>query len=763
MRHSIYLTLLLALVASSCNTTKYVKADELLYTGEEVELANPEQVVREGDVVADLTDLAVPDPNNGFKLWVYNNFGTPGEEKGFFNWLQRLFGEPPSLFEVRDAERSVYRMEDYLNDIGYFGSTVTFDTIVSDSNKVSVKYTMTSRGRYKVRDIYYPDDSTRLGSMLRNEAQTDESWLKSGVYYNLGNLANERQRLADTATNNGYYNFSKDFIYYFVDTITSDQREVDLYMRLEQPTDDTRHPRYRIGKTYLYPNYSLDNAAALSGDTSRVEDLIVIQEERIMRARALGLYVTQQEGDYYSEYLNELSINHLLDLDVFKFVNLKFEERVGPDSVRYLDRYYYLTPGKQQRVTASTEVSTQFGQNLGLGLTTTYTHQNLLKEAERLDVTLNGGVETQIGDTTGNAINTINLNGEVRLTLPRFYVPFYKNKKQNTLYVPRTFISLGANYQSRLDFFTLAAYNLKFGYSWRRDRYTTLRFTPVSIQSIQLLNTSDDFDQLVDNNPALRASFEDYLILGLEAEATYNGNIINEVNSYPYFQVGLETSGNLASLLVPEGDDGRATILGQPISQHVRITTEGRYYQMLDRKGNQQLIGRLQVGTGIPYGNSEVLPYIRQYFIGGANSVRAFQIRTLGPGSYSTRVDGNNTNRFIDQTGDIKLEANVEYRFGTGLFRPAVFIDAGNIWLINEDPDRPGGEFEWGDFYRELGVGAGAGLRLDVQFVVIRLDLAVALRDPSRIPENRWTFADGGIDWSLNGDLNLNIAIGYPF
>ncbi len=599
-------------------------------------------------------------------------------------------------------------------------------------------------------------------------ANQKKSALQVGQPYRIAKLDAERNRLERLARNRGFFQFDKSYLYFFADT-TVGQQQTDLFLRIKPPSDSTQHEPFYIADVVVYPTYNLDQSiGTFETDTLYYEDLQIIQNYDFVKPATLARAVAQKPGDLFSQSFQQQTVNHLLDLGIFKFVNIKYETFTRNDT-NWVRRYLYLTPALTQGVTAEIEVNTEATNSLGSALSVSYSSRNLFEGAESFNAKLSAGLETQLRArdsafaNSNSFVNTLELTAQADLVLPRYIDPFNFVKTISSFYVPKTRISIANNFQRRTSFFTINSFQLEYAYEWRETRYRSHTLTPLNINQINLLNTSDEFEAILDANPRLRAGFNNTLIAGLQYKYTFSNQEINTLKDHTFFRGTVETSGNLASLLV-NATNNQATkpyrVLDTPLAQYVRFDTEWRH-SILQKSSS--LVGRLLVGVGIPYNNSSIMPYIKQFFVGGANSLRAFQLRSVGPGSMPLVVSENRRQQF-DRTGDIRLEANVEYRFDLIPYvEGAVFADVGNIWLLqDQDNDNriPEAEFSFNRFPKELAVGAGLGLRFDFTFVLFRFDAAVPLRNPN-LPD--------GPDWvfdritPLSESVVYNLAIGYPF
>jgi outer membrane protein insertion porin family len=321
-------------------------------------------------------------------------------------------------------------------------------------------------------------------------------------------------------------------------------------------------------------------------------------------------------------------------------------------------------------------------------------------------------------------------------------------------------MGLSTQYLSRGGLYRLNSVSANYGYFWNANKFAYHEINPISLNVVNLSQTSPEFDQILDDNPFLKRSFEQNFIAGINY--TFNYNKLNDrFRTHGYFLgLGLDFAGNTLHLIDNLSGKGDGKILGLEYAQYGKVDLDLRYHLNIDK--NQTIATRLYAGVGAPFGNSSSLPYIKQYFSGGPNSVRAFRIRSIGPGTY--RPDDFDVNSFFDQSGDIRIEGNIEYRFPiVSLLKGALFMDAGNIWLMNDNEALPGGKFT-SSWWNELAVGSGFGLRVDIEFFVIRFDLATPLRIPYLPEGERWAnnFDIGSKTWRKQ-NLIFNFAIGYPF
>lgn len=755
----------LLLSLASCSGVKHLTEGQLLYTKTSIEWIDTTRSIAPKRTQNELLALTQPVPNSGLfneYLGIYYLMGTPKKEKSIRSWIKRKMGEPPALYNEQAIVRSEALMQRYLKDRGMINANIRRDTI-QKGKKVSLTYTIEAGDRYRIQSVNLPEDSSAFTRFLLDGAE--ESFLKAGEYYNRAAIDLERARLASRATDRGFADFNATYIYCIVDTSIG-KKEVDLHLRIRPKEGGDKHEPYYIGKTYVYPQYDANRA-----DTMRFQDTVqlaggvhIYQQRQFIYPSLLDRLLLQREGDQFSLSHQQLSNNHFLELGVFKFSNLKYETVQAGDR-QILNRYFYLTPSPIQEITAEFELNNRTGNFLGTSATLTYSHKNIAGAAERLDLSLSGGLETQLGSGL-QLINSADINFEASISAPRFISPFKLNRP-NVKFIPRTEANFSFSYQQRIQFYTINALSLKTGYSWHENSRKRHQLYPIQLNRVSLGRRTAAFEALLDEDPRLRQSFEDVFIAGLSYNYQYSDGNSNSKKQYNYLKTEVETAGNLLNLVTQLGTgqiDPPYEFFGLPYAQFVKLNVDYRYYYPY----RQTLTAaRFYLGLGVPFGNSDVLPYTKQFFIGGSNSIRAFRLQGLGPGSYVADVADDDAirNQFIDQTGDIKLEVNMEYRFPLfSYLKGAVFMDAGNVWLLESDT-RPEGVFAFNQFLNEIAIGTGLGFRLDFQYFVIRLDGAFALRRPILNEGFKWRVkevAPFSASWRED-NLIWNLGIGYPF
>ena len=752
--------LLVLLFTSGCSLTKNLGEDEYVYMGSNISVEDGQ----EASSVTNFDHIIKEIPPDGTQTGVGNillglhNVYDETRDQGFKHWVKNKLGNAPVIYEAEIADRTIAKLKYFLNGKGFFAHEVSCDSI-RDGRKVTLGCDVSLGERYKLDSLIFPVDSTYVALKLDEELQ--RAIIREGSYYDRDRLDYERVRLASMAGDLGFADFGSDNIHYFVDT-TAGNHQVDLYTRVIAPTDSTFHTRYVLDTIRIYPNYTIDKP--LSKDLKRKtidSTMYILESEHYLDHGLMDRLILQNPGTFYNRSEEKKSINRLLDLGVFRFINVNNLPNPKKGQGHFVQEIF-LTPERMQNISGEIELNNRSGNFLGVGASVNYQHRNIFKHAERLNFSLGGQVETQFGDGV-TFINSSDLYTTLEIAFPRFITPFFTIREGRN-YIPRTLLRTNYSYQRRSLYYTLQSITARFGYKWRENSKTTHELYPISLNNVTVFNKSDEFQALLDMDARLATSFENVLITGLQYNLTFSSQANKTDLQYRYLRAELETSGNLFNLFGQGTIENPSGIGGSNFAQFAKMTLDYRRY--LDA-GSTSIAGRILLGGGLAYGNSAELPYIKQYVIGGSSSIRAFRLRGLGPGSYyvdPTDLDEFAT-QFVDQTGDLKLEMNVEWRFPIFRFlKGALFVDAGNVWLINNS-DRPEGNFEFDRFYREIAVGSGLGLRLDFGFFLIRMDMAFPLRAPTLNDDFEWRFS--GInplerDWRRD-NLRFNLGIGYPF
>ncbi len=780
-RHSRFYTPLfvvaIVVLLASCKSTKLVPEDEQLLNKLEVTSDNPK--VSEGDLMPSIKQK----PNRKtlglfrFHLSAYNLFHTKDTSKHppkWFNRIGEVVGEPPEIYEPSLRYKSKKNLENYLQQRGYYDARVEDTLIVNKKNKkkVKLKYIIRTGEVYIINNLTYDITDPFVEDIIL--ADTANSLLHEGMVFDSEKLLKERERIVNVMKNNGYYYFTSENIHYYADT-TNTPHSVDVKLTIKKSFEADRYfleeifTPQDIKNVYFYINfdrgaYAVDKEKYLQSlDTVEykgyyflIDGEMKIRKDVILQANYI------KPGQQYNKENVTSTQKHFASLGQFKLITINFQENkdqrkeVWNAENPYLDAHIYLSPSLRQSYSVTAEGTNSSG-NYGLAGVVTYQNRNLLRGAEQFSTTLMGSLQTLTGtEEQEHLLNTFEFGAEIKLDVPKLMVPFQSERfvKQHD---PETNFSLSFNHQNRPDY-TRTLGNANFGYTWysKNDNFRH-SINPIEYYTVKIFDFDDGFRQQIDSL-YIRYSFQNQLITAVSYDMLFNNQNIRKIQDYWYIWMNLETSGNLlrglgSPLELQQNEANAYSLFDLEFAQYVKADVDLRYTQMIDKANS--VVYRLYLGGGIPYGNStQGLPFVKKYYIGGANSIRAWQVRTLGPGSYSGGA-------LFNQIADMKLLFNLEYRFDIISFlEGALFVDAGNIWALDPSDDREGALFEFDRFYKEVALGTGLGFRMDFSFFILRFDFGMPLYNPA-FPENeRWLAEFDELNFN---DFTLNFGIGYPF
>lgn len=744
------------LVIQGCSVEKFIPEDKFLYAGAELKVEDTIAKNKEYDeLITQLEALLLPEPNSkflGMRPKLYFHYKAQQANPGFINkFLNKKIGEEPVYLSDVDPNFREELLINRLENRGFFYSTATSTILENDKEKLAtIEYEVKIKEPYILEKYKLDTDTLRIYKKI--EEYLPESPLDEGNRFDLTLMKLERERLQRKLLEDGYYNFNAGFLIFEADTNQYENKKFDLFLRLKKDVPKKAIIPYVISEVNVYPNYVIGNDSIVQ-DTVRFEERNYIQAEEFFKPKRLDPYILVNEGELYDPTASRITSRRLASIGAYKFVNIRYDEvEILGDSLGVLEANIFLSPLNKRAVRVELQGVTKSNNFVGPHLALTYSNRNLFHGGEILNLTGRFGYEVQVTGSELETISSTQVGLQADLIYPRLIFPIPINDNWFEYSIPKTKITLSGDYVTRTNLYSVTSFAGRFGYFWSANRFITHELNPISINYVKLTNTTEQFREILDENPFLKNSFEQQFIAGLTYSFTYNGMIDADKIHQLYLNFNMETAGNALSLIGKEkADEESRTALGIPYAQFAKADADFRYHFNL---GNEQKIAtRLFAGIGIPYGNSDVMPFSRQYFSGGPYSVRAFRIRSLGPGSYDPEEGDNRA--YFDQSGNVRLEGNIEYRFPIISFlKGAVFADAGNVWTTRENPTLPGGKFGK-DFLNELGVGAGVGLRVDIQNFVIRFDVAAPMRVPYLPEGERWTFA---FDEPV-----LNFAVGYPF
>lgn len=737
LKHYIYIIIGVVAMAS-CSPVKYVTDGDFLLNKVEVKadgdyddinLSQLKSYVRQRGNSRWFSTLKIP-------LATYSLSGR--DTTKWINRTLKAIGEPPVVYDSLQAAKTCEDMRLALCNKGYLSAKVDVEAVGKGKKKVNAIYTLHPYTPYCIRHVEYDVRDAEIRRLL-DEKGTGERLLKDGMRFDVNKLNDERKRITELLTDNGFYRFHKDYITFRADTVAG-RREMDITLVLHQfvaaKDSMAEHPRYTIGKV----EYSTGNA----------EDSVMHLRQGVLRTNT---YI--EEGKPYSSLALRRTYNQLGRLQAVKFTNISFAER---EEERTLDCDIQVSTNKPHTLSFEPEGTNTAG-DLGAAVALTYQNRNLFRGSEVMGIQLRGAYEAIRGLEGYKNQDFIEYSVDATLSFPRFIAPFVSRSfSQRTN--AQSEVSLMYDLQNRPEYHRRVL-SLAWKYKWanmgHNDKY---QFDLLDINYLFMPWISDTFredylDDDTNKNAILRYNYENLLIMKMGFVYSYN-------NGDYAIKAGIETSGNLLGLCssmfnFAKNAEGQNKVFGIAYAQYAKADFD--FTRNIKFDYNNRLVFHVGFGMAYPYGNSSILPFEKRYFSGGANSVRGWSVRGLGPGKFKG-TDGKID--FINQTGDMKLDINLEYR--AHLFwkvNGALFVDAGNIWTLRNYDDQPGGQFKLDEFWKQIAVGYGIGFRLNFDYFILRFDLGMKAVDPAYE-------ADGGehfpiVNPRLSRDFTFHFAVGLPF
>lgn len=766
------LSFLCLYLLAACSTTKNLPDNEVLYTGiEKIEVTNEDKSKAGDEALGEVEAALAYPPNNAllgsssirvpfpFGLWVYNAFVNKKGKIG--RWIFNKLAAKPVYITTVNPEVRTKVAYNLLREYGYFDGVTSFevDTNPKNHKKAKLIYRVAMNHAYTYDSISYVPLTPQIDRLVQENI--GDRVLYDGENFNVVRLEEERQRISSLLRNNGFYYFRPDFIVYQADTLLNPGK-VALRVITKPGLPATALRPWTLGNISVYLN-GFNNEPPT--DSIRYKDLMIHYQGKLrMRPKVLYNRMKFRPGDIYSQLQQEKTQTAYSRLGTFRYTEMQYTPK---DTSRWCDTLnlrintvYDLPLDGELEL----NVTTKSSDLTGPGAIFSVTKRNVFGGGETFGVSLRGSYEWQTGkrvDGAKSAINSWEMGLSTTLTFPEIIFPHFFNDDQR--YPSSTSLRLYVDQMNRARFFKLLAFGGSASFDFQSSPTSYHSVTPFKLTYNFLQHTTHEFDSIADANPALYMSLKDQFIPLIGYSYTYDNSAITTLRNHLWWQTSFSQAGNLlAAGYAATGKSFKKegkTLFGVPFAQFVKLTSEIRYNYEINR--NQRLVGRLMAGAVYSYGNAKVAPYSEQFYIGGANSIRAFTIRSIGPGSYHPAESTPEEKKYsyIDQTGDLKFEANLEYRFHIlGDLHGATFLDSGNIWLIRNDPARPGGQLRWNRFFRDLALGTGVGLRYVLPFIVLRLDLGIGLHVPYDTGKKGYynipKFKDG---------LGLHLAIGYPF
>ncbi|MCC8115152.1 MAG: BamA/TamA family outer membrane protein [Bacteroidales bacterium] len=768
-----------------CSTTKHVPQGRLLLDAVDIKV--------EGDSmqVAELYNFLRQQPNHkvlGFAKLQLSTYSLSGKDstKWYNKWLRNM-GQAPVVYSEELTEASRRQLEQALINRGYMDVKVTVDTVADRAKrKMKVEYLIQPGQPHRIYTMSYSIPDTAIARILRQNLQVFD--VHNGDLFDRTRLDNMRANISSVLRDNGYYSFNKDYIYFTADTVRG-SKDIALTMHLkpyqERDAETGEVVERLIGQSAPpMPTYKIRHVTFVtdynpreSGGTLEFGHQDTIDYRGYQMLYGPDHYIapnTLEEkcyiapGQLYNARNVERTYQGLSQLGILKFINIEMRPMQDKDGEDYLDAYILLSRNKKQGVTLELEGTNSEG-DLGFGVGATYKHRNLAKHSELLTVKLRTAYESLSGNVDGFINNRYTeYAGEVGITFPKFMAPFlpseYRKRRQ-----ANTEFAVSFNYQERPEYTrVIAGAAWKYSWSHRRGSYSIRhQYDLVDINHVRLPKSTLNFlDSIAPTNPLLRYSYEDHFIMRMgysfyrsnRRVPTATTNAFMMQPSITTIRGSVEMAGNLlyaiSSITGQKKHDGAYKIFGIQYAQYVK--GEADYTYTLNLNNRSGLAFHVGLGLAVPYLNSTMVPFEKRFYAGGANSVRGWSVRTLGPGSYDSK---NSVTDFINQCGDILLNLNMEYRAKLfWVLEGALFVDAGNIWTIRDYENQPGGVFKIDKFYKQIAAAYGCGIRMDFTYFLLRFDLGVKAHNPA-MNQEPWPL----LHPSWRRDTNFHFSVGYPF
>ena len=757
-----------AVVHTGCSTTKRLGPGEVLYTGVKKIQINPTDKEKlPSELVGNIKETLAVDPACPlpfvspyvanpfpFGLWVYNSI--PDSARGLKGWIYRHFAKPPVTINDVRPEMRMKMVEGVLANNGHFGSTATYQIEYNKKNpkKARLSFNVDVSKGYPIDSIIlFNRDDSQLTHFIDSLAKK-EFYLQKGEIFCVDSLSVARVNITNQLRNRGYYYFQPDYIEFLADTFLNPGK-VALKLTLADNIPGMALNRYKVGNvtTTIQRRSRRNPGTPDTVQTSRGK-LVIMRPQRV-RESMIPECITFRKGRYFAVRNMDLTQTRLARLGVFGDIQIRVTPADTTADNGLLD--VEITCRPEQVMEASLEVNATSKSNsyIGPGLVATLSHKNLFGGGEKLNIQLNANYEWQTGRDRSSVFNSYEFGLSATLAFPRLLAPAFIRRSRRDL--NWTNFTLSGDVLNRPHYFMMAEYSMGMNYEWRGTRNTQHSFTPFKLSYTKMIRTTAEFDEVMTQNPSIAQSFKDRFIPQLSYTYTLDKILERERINGINFTATLTEAGNLFDVIYRAcGVKGEKKLFGTPFSQFIKGQAQVVYSRRLVRGSDQWLVSRVCVGAEHAYGNSREVPYSEQFYVGGANSIRAFTVRSIGPGSYRSPKD--QVNGYFDQTGTFKVELNTEYRFPiVSVLHGAAFLDAGNVWLLKKDPLRPGGQLQAKSFFRDLALGTGVGLRVDIGMMVIRGDLGYGLHTPYGNGTGHY------FNVAFRNAFAFHLAIGYPF
>ena len=762
---------ILCLLLTNCSITKNLPEGETLYVGiDKLEVLNEDKTPTGITALEEVEAALAYPPNNAlfgsstmrwpipFGLWVYNGFEKYQDKKGVGRWIFDHMAKSPVLMSNVNADTRAKVAGNLLRDYGFFNGTVSYEIVPQkDPKQEKVSYTIDMGTPYYLDSIAWLKYPARADSLI--QASRRRSVLKRGDNFSVLKLEEERQRLSDLLRNNGYYYFRSDLTTFRADTLQK-PGYVSLQVVPQNGLPTEAKKQYYIGKTSVYlTGYNGEQPT----DSLKFPSMTLYFHGKKpgIRPSTLIRNLFYRKGELYSQDRQTFSQEAMARMNVFKYTEFRYLPKDTTAACDTLDVMVNATFDQPYDAELELNMTTKSTDQTGPGAAFNLTRKNFKGMGANLSFQLKGSYEWQTNSNVeGNSstLNSYEIGTSLALDFPRLILPWRDKEIRRSRFPQHTSFKIYVDLLNRARFFNMLSFGGNVTYDFQRSRTWKHSITPFQLTFNTLQSTTERFDSITADNPTLALSLGNQFIPAMSYTFTYDNARLRRRHQL-WWETSFTSAGNVTSLIYAAFGKGfnqkDKKLLNSPYAQFLKMTSEIRGTLKIANK--HYLATRFMGGVLWSYGNQTVPPYSEQFYIGGANSIRAFTVRSLGPGTYNPGA--NVKYGYLDQTGDLKLEANVEYRFPIfGDVYGATFLDAGNVWLLRKDENRPGGQLTLRDFTKSIALGTGVGLRYDLTFLVIRLDLGVAIHAPYDTGKKGYynipKFKDG---------LGLHFAIGYPF
>lgn len=754
---------LFLILLSGCRSTKYVPEGEYLLNS--VTIVSDNKEIKPNNVkpfVKQKANTRIAGVLK-FKLWLYNR--APKNGDGWLANTLKKFGEEPAVYDDNRTIQTEREIKHFLSNKGFTNAEVTSSLNTKEKRrKADITYLLTCNTPYRIATAEVSIQDTSIAKIVM--ADSSKTLIAKGNLFDLDVLDAERERISASLKNSGYYDFNKESFSYLVDTTVGQHQVKDiLILNVDSANPERSYEQYYINNIQFIVGYDAKSALKNSQEYFSNMDTVVFNDIYFLSAgrskikpEIINRNNLLRPGMLYNKQLSDQTHALLSAIGIIRYVNINYTE-TGKNK---LNCNIYISLSEPQTFSLELE-GTNISGHFGAAATVGYAHKNLFRGAEKLNTSFTVGREAIIGLNDVGVYNSKELGADINLTYPKFVFPFldedFRQKSR-----AQTKFGTSFDYQERPEY-TRNIATAEMVYTWQKSQYIKHHLTPLMLNLIYIPKMTPEFQDHIDTTEYLKYSYQDHVILGSRYGITFQGRPREGNKSSRYLRLMLESSGNMLNTFNKISNKEKVEIIDETTgevtdsyydffnvrySQYIKFDVTGVMSHQLNK--SNALSYRGQFGIGVPYMNSSQLPFEKRYFGGGANGVRAWMVRSLGPGSYINEdVD------YFNQSGDINILASAEYRFKLfWVLEGALFVDAGNTWTIRDYEGQPGAVFKFDNFYKQIAAGVGTGARIDLSFFVFRLDVAWKAIDPTQSIGNRWVL---GNDWGPT----THIAIGYPF